>query len=139
MRVISKVLLIIIPILVISAFFVMDFSKESEITEKYQVGLSEIKKQYVIGEDISFSLFLTGYGNECGSYEILLKKNDRIIESKSIDIDCNRTASKDFDFVNIDIITLDHTLLESGDYVAKGEFSKNEGQNFQYEKTFIVT
>ncbi|HUU47608.1 MAG TPA: hypothetical protein VMW55_02370 [Nitrosopumilaceae archaeon] len=138
MRLVSKALLIIIPTIIILAIFAINSPKESEIKENYQLGLSGIKKQYVKGEMIIFSLFLKGYGSECGTYDVQLKKGDTIIERKSIDIDCTETVGKDFEFVNIDITTLEWTLLEAGNYTAVGEFTKNDGQKFQDQKTFTV-
>lgn len=138
MRRVSKALLIIIPAIIILAIFAINSPKESEIKENYQLGLSGIKKQYVKGEMIIFSLFLKGYGSECGTYDVQLKKGDTIIERKSIDIDCTETVGKDFEFVNIDITTLEWTLLEAGNYTAAGEFTKNDGQKFQDQKTFTV-
>ena len=135
----KKVILIIIPIVVILGFLIMEFPIESVNEEYYQVGLSGIKKQYVVGEEIIFSLFLKGYGNECGTYDVQLMKGDTIIESKSIVIDCTESVDKDFEFVNIDITTLELSLLEDGEYTAIGEFSKNNDKKIQDQKMFTVS
>ena len=138
MKFLSKILLLVIPGVIILALFMTNLSQESLTEENYQIGLSGIKKQYTIGDEIVFSLFLTGYGNECGSYEILLMKDTIPIERKSIDIDCSEKIDKDFEIINFDIITLELILLEAGDYTAIGEFTKVDGQKFQELKILKV-
>ncbi|MFQ5440375.1 MAG: hypothetical protein ACE5DL_02825 [Nitrosopumilaceae archaeon] len=138
MKTILKSLLVIIPILVIVTFLVIEFPKKSQAEENYQVGLSGIKKQYLVGEEGIFSLFLTGYGSECGSFEIRLLKNNEPIEGKSIDIDCSQIVRSDFENLNIDIVSLEWVFLEPGEYTVLGEFSKNNDKKNQDEKTFSV-
>lgn len=138
MKTLIKILLGSIPVGVIAAFIVLGYAQESDIEEYYQVGLSGIKKQYVVDEEIIFSLFLKGYGNECGSYGIRLMKGEIQIDEKSIDIDCDERVSKEFQTVNIDIVTIERVLLETGDYTASGEFTNNNGKKIQDEKHFTV-
>lgn len=138
MKLFLKTLLIIIPIIVILGLLVWSYTNESEIEEYYQLGLSGIKKQYIVDEKIIFSIFLKGYGSECGTYDIQLKSKDVTIKSNSISIDCTEIVGKDFDFVNIDVTTMEWTLLETGEYTAIGKFEKSDGQKFQDQKTFTV-
>jgi len=138
MKLVPKILLILIPTVIIFTVFVLGYAGEPEKEPYYKIGLSGIKKQYILGEEITFSLFLNGYGSECGSYKISLKKEDMEIESRSMDIDCEGDISGNLEFVNIDITTLELTLLESGAYTAIGEFSSNDGGKFQEKKTFTV-
>jgi len=138
MKTVTKILLGVIPLVVIGVLFVLNYSQETHIEENYLLGLSGIKKQYIAGEEISFSLFLKGYGSECGAYNILLMKGENQIEEKSIDIDCSERISKDFQSVNIDIVTLESILLETGDYTAIGEFTNVSAEKFQDKKNFTV-
>lgn len=138
MKKVSKFLLIVIPVAIIFAIFISDYFKESEIEPYYKVGLSGIKNQYFVDEELIFSLFLTGYGSDCGSYEVKVMKKDRQIDGRSIDIDCTEKISKDFEIINIDITTLELILTESGEYTVLGEFSNNNGEKFQEKKIFIV-
>jgi hypothetical protein len=136
---ISKILLIVIPVIIISSLFASDQRKEAEKEPYYKLGLSGIEEQYVVGEELTFSLFLNGYGSECGSYKVQVKKENKQIDGRSIDIGCTEEISKDFEFINIDITTLELILTESGEYIVTGEFSNKEGKKFQEEKTFTVT
>jgi len=138
MRLAFKSLLIVIPISVIFGLLVWSYTNNPEIEEYYQLGLSGIKKQYVINEKVIFSIFLNGYGSECGIYDVQLKKEDTIIDSKSISIDCTEIVEKKFEFVNIDITTLEWALPDLGEYAVVGEFTKSDGQKFQDQKTFTV-
>ena len=138
MKTLTKILLGSIPVVIIVAFFVLGYTLESDIEEYYQVGLSGIKKQYVVDEEITFSLFLKGYGSECGSYGIRLMKGEMQIDGKTIDIDCNERVSKEFQTVNIDIVTIERVLLETGEYTASGEFTNNNGKKIQDKKYFTV-
>ena len=121
------------------SLFAFDQHKEPEKEPYYKLGLSGIEEQYVVGEELTFSLFLNGYGSECGSYEVQVKKENKQIDGRSIDIGCTEEISKDFEFINIDITTLELILTESGEYIVTGEFSNKEGKKFQEEKTFTVT
>ncbi|MDH3610557.1 MAG: hypothetical protein OEM79_02210 [Nitrosopumilus sp.] len=138
MKIISKILLLIIPIIVISIIFVSNYSKEPEIEPYYKIGFSGLKEQYLVDDALTVSLFLNGYGSDCGSYEILIKKDNNQIEGQSIDIDCTKEISQDFEIINIDITTLTLILTESGSYTVIGEFSNNSGEKFQEQKTFRV-
>jgi len=134
----SKLFLIVIPILIIFAIFVSDYLKTPEIEPYYKIGLSGIKEQYVIGEDLSFSLFLNGYGSDCGSYEVQVQKEQILIEGRTIDIDCTKEISEDFEFINIDITSLTLILTESGTYTVIGDFSNKNEEKFQEKKIFKV-
>ena len=138
MKGISKILLTIISIVIISTIFASDYFKEPEKETFYKIGLSGIKKQYSVGEELKLTLFLNGYGSDCGSYEIQIKKEDKQIDGKSIDIDCSEEIIKDFEDINLDVITLELILIEPGPYVATGEFSNNSDERFQNVKTFVV-
>jgi len=134
-----KVLLVLIPVVIVFTVFVSDYFKEPEKEVFYKIGLSGIKKQYNVGDELAFSLFVNGYGSDCGSYEIQVKKDNNQIDGKSVDIDCTEAISKDFEVINLDVITLELVLSEPGSYVATGEFSNSKGERFQYEKTFSVS
>jgi len=134
-----KVLLIAIPIVIIFSLFVSNYENEPEIEAFYKLGLSGIKEQYFVGEELSFSLFLNGYGSECGSYGVKVKKDGKSIEGRSIEIECTKEISHDFEFINIDIIDYALILTESGAYTVTGEFSNNRGENLQDKKTLMVT
>ncbi|HUT05083.1 MAG TPA: hypothetical protein VMW74_00100 [Nitrosopumilaceae archaeon] len=138
MKNISKILLFVIPIVFILIVFVSDYLKEPEKEAYYKIGLSGIKEQYMVGEELTFSLFLNGYGSDCGSYEVQVLKDKESIEGRSIDIDCTKEISDDFEFINIDITTLTLILTESGTYTVTGEFSNRNGEKFQDKKTFTV-
>jgi hypothetical protein len=138
MRLAFKVLFIILPLVLISGLLVPSFTNEPENEQSYQLGISGIKKQYEVGEKVVFSIFLKGYGSECGIYDVQLRIENLAIESKSISIDCTEIVGKDFDFVNIDVTTMEWTLLESGEYTVIGKFEKSDGQKFQDQKTFRV-
>jgi len=138
MKNISKILLTIISIVIISTVFASEYFKEPENETFYKIGLSGIKKQYSVGEELKLSLFLNGYGSDCGTYEVQIKKEDKQIDGKSIDIDCSEEIIKDFEDINLDVITLELILIEPGSYVATGEFSNSNGERFQNEKTFVV-
>ena len=135
---ISKVLLLLIPIVVISLIFVSNYPQEPEIEPYYKIGLSGLKQQYLVDEELNVSLFLNGYGSDCGSYEIQIKKDNNQIDGRSIDIDCTKEISTDFEIINIDITTLTLILTESGTYTVLGEFSNQSGEKFQEQKTFTV-
>ena len=92
-----------------------------------------------MGEDLSFSLFLNGYGSDCGSYEVQVQKEQILIEARIIDIDCTKEISEDFEFINIDITSLTLTLTESGTYTVIGDFSNKNEEKFQERKIFKVT
>jgi hypothetical protein len=134
-----KILLVLIPVVIIFTIFASDYFKESEKEVFYKIGLSGIKKQYNVGDELKFSLFLNGYGSDCGSYEIQVKRGNNQIDGKSVDIDCTETISEDFEVINLDVITLELVLSEPGSYIATGEFSNSKGEKFQYEKTFSVS
>ena len=68
---------------------------------------------------------------------IRLLKNNQQIEGKSIEIDCSETVSKDFETVNIDIVSL-KSVLDPGEYTAFGEFSKNNDLVIEDKKIFFV-
>jgi len=138
MKNISKILLTIFFVVIISTVFASNYFKEPEIEAFYKIGLSGIKKQYVVGEELKLSLFLNGYGSDCGSYEVQIKKEDKQIDGKSIDIDCSEEIIKDFEDINLDLTTLELILIEPGSYVVTGEFSNTKGEIFQDEKTFVV-
>jgi hypothetical protein len=138
MKSISKILLIIISIVIISTVFASDYFKEPDKEAFYKIGLSGIKKQYSVDEELKLSLFLNGYGSDCGSYELQVKKDNKQIDGKTIDIDCSEEITKDFEDINLDVITLELILIESGSYVATGEFSNSNGKRFYDEKTFVV-
>ena len=84
-------------------------------------------------------MFLNGYGNDCGSYKIQVKKDDKQIEGRSIDIDCTKEISNDLEFINLDVTTLELSLVELGPYIVTGEFSNSKGEKFQDKKTFTVS
>jgi hypothetical protein len=109
-----KILLVLIPVVIIFTIFASDYFKESEKEVFYKIGLSGIKKQYNVGDELKFSLFLNGYGSDCGSYEIQVKRGDNQIDGKSVDIDCTETISEDFEVINLDVITLELVLSEPG-------------------------
>ena len=134
-----KTIFLLFPVVIILIVFVSDYFKESEKEVFYKIGLSGIKKQYSVGEEIKFSLFLSGYGSDCGSYEIQVKKDSKQIDGKAIDIDCTKDISKDLQLINLDVTTLELSLTEPGSYIAIGEFSNSEGEKFQYKKTFSVS
>ena len=138
MKNISKILLAIISVMIISTVFASEYFKEPEKESIYKIGLSGIKKQYFVGEELKLSLFLNGYGSDCGSYEVQIKKEDKQIDGKSIDVDCSEEIIKDFEDLNLDVTTLELILIEPGSYVATGEFSNSDGERFQDEKTFVV-
>jgi hypothetical protein len=138
MKNISKILLTIMSIVIISTVFASDYFKEPNKEIFYKIGLSGIKKQYSVGEELKLTLFLNGYGSDCGSYELQVKKEGKQIEGKSIDIGCSEKIIKDFEFINLDVTTLELVLVEPGSYVATGEFSNSNGERFQNEKTFVV-
>ena len=139
MKKFTKILLIVIPILIILTIFVSDDLKEPEIEPYYKIGLSGIKEQYVMGEDLSFSLFLNGYGSDCGSYKIQVKKDDKQIDGRSIDIDCTKEISNNLEFIHLNIITLESSLVELGPYIVTGEFSNSKSEKFQTKKTYTVS
>jgi len=139
MKSISKILLIVIPIVVISIVFASDYFKEVDKETFYKIGLSGIKKQYSVGEELKLTLFLNGYGSDCGSYELQVKKEGKQIDGKSIDIGCSEEIIKDFEFINLDVTTLELVLVEPGSYVATGEFSNSSGEKFQEKKNFSVS
>lgn len=134
-----KIILIVIPVVIILTVFVFDYFKEPENESYYKIGLSGIKKQYSVGEELKFSLFLNGYGSDCGSYEVQVKKDNNQIDGRSIDIDCTEEISEDLEFINLDVTTLELILTEPGSYTVTGEFSNNKGEKFQDEKTFTVS
>ena len=127
-----------IPIIAISVIFVINYLNEPEIESYYKLGLSGMKEQYFINEELTVSLFLNGYGSDCGSYLIQITKDNNQIEGRSIDIDCTKEISEDFEIINIDITTLTLVLTESGIYTVIGEFSNNSGEKFQEKKTFTM-
>jgi hypothetical protein len=133
-----KIFLIVIPIVIILTSFVLNYFEEPKTEAFYKIGLSGIKKQYSVGEELKLTLFLNGYGSDCGSYEVQIKKEGKQIEGKSIDIDCSEEIIKDFEDINLDVTTLELILIEPGSYVATGEFSNSNGERFQNEKTFVV-
>jgi hypothetical protein len=138
MKNISKILLTIISVVIISTVFASDYLKEDKKEVFYKIGLSGIKKQYSVGDELKLTLFLNGYGSDCGSYELQVKKDDKQIDGRSIDIDCSEEIIKDFENINLDVTTLELILIEPGSYVATGEFSNSNGERFQDEKTFVV-
>ena len=91
---------------------VSDYFKEFKKESYYKIGLSGIKKQYSVGEELKFSLFLNGYGSDCGSYKIQVKKDDKPIDGRSIDIDYTKEISNDLEFIHLDIISLELSLVE---------------------------
>jgi hypothetical protein len=138
MKNISKILITIISAVIISTVFASNYFKEPEKEVFYKIGLSGIKKQYSVGEEFQLSLFLKGYGSDCGTYEVQIKKEDNQIDGKSIDIDCSEEIINDFEDINLDVTTLELILIEPGSYVVTGEFSNSNGERFQDEKTFVV-
>ncbi len=134
-----KIILIIIPVVIILTVFESDYFKESEKELDYKIGLSGIKKQYSVGEELKISLFLNGYGSDCGSYEVQVKKDGKQIDGRSIDIDCTEEIRKDLEFINLDVITLELSLDDAGSYIATGEFSNSKGEKFQDKKIFTVS
>lgn len=138
MKNISKILLTIISAVIISTVFASDYFKEPEKEAFYKIGLSGIKKQYSVGEELNFSLFLNGYGSDCGHYEVQVRIDGNQIDGRSIDIDCSEKISDELEFINLDVTTLELSLIESGSYIATGEFSNSKGEKFQDEKTFVV-
>ena len=138
MKNISKILLLFIPIVIISGIFVSNYLKEPQIEPYYKIGLSGLKEQYLVNEEMNVSLFLNGYGSDCGSYLVEIKKGERQIDGRSIEIDCTKEISEDFENINIDITTLSLILKESGTYTIIGEFSNNNGEKFQEKKNFNV-
>jgi hypothetical protein len=139
MKKILKILIMIIPFVIILTIGASDYFKESEKEPYYKIGLSGIKKQYSVGEELRFSLFLNGYGSDCGSYEIQIKKEDKQIDGRTIDINCTKEISDDLEFINLDVTALELSLVESGSYIATGKFSNSKGEKFQTEKTFTVS
>lgn len=137
MKKLSKILLII-TIVIISGIFVSNYLKEPEVEPYYKIGLSGLKEQYLINEEMNISLFLNGYGSDCGSYQVEIKKGNTQIDGRSIEIDCTKEISEDFEIINIDITTLTLILTESGTYTIIGEFSNNNGEKFQEVKNFNV-
>ena len=133
-----KIIVIIIPVVIILTIFESDYFKESEKESYYKMGLSGIKKQYSVGEELKFSLFLNGYGSDCGSYEVQVKKDGKQIDGRSLDIDCTKEIMDDLEFINLDVTTLELSLAEPGSYIATGEFSSSKGEKFQDKKTFTV-
>jgi hypothetical protein len=133
-----KIFLIVIPIVIILTSFVLNYFEEPKTEAYYKIGLSGIKKQYSVGEELKFSLFLNGYGSDCGHYEVQVRIEDIQIDGRSIDIDCSEEISNEFEFINLDVTTLELSLIESGSYIATGEFSNSKGEKFQDEKTFVV-
>jgi len=138
MKNISKILLLFISIVIISGIFVSNYLKEPQIEPYYKIGLSGLKEQYLVNEEMNVSLFLNGYGSDCGSYLVEIKKGERQIDGRSIEIDCTKEISEDFENINIDITTLSLILKESGTYTIIGEFSNNNGEKFQEKKNFNV-
>jgi hypothetical protein len=138
MKNISKILLTIISVVIISTVFASDYLKEDKKEVFYKIGLSGIKKQYSVGDELKLTLFLSGHGSDCGSYEVQVKKDDKQIDGRSIDIDCSEEIIKDFENINLDVTTLELILFEPGSYVATGEFSNSNGERIQDEKTFVV-
>jgi len=138
MKDISKILLTIFFVVIISTVFASNYFKEPEKEAFYKIGLSGIKKQYSVGEELKLTLFLNGHGSDCGSYEVQIKKEGKQIEGKSIDIDCSEKIIKDFEDINLDVATLELILIEPGSYVATGEFSNSNDERFQNEKSFVV-
>jgi hypothetical protein len=134
-----KILLVAIPVVIIFTIFVSDYFKEPETETFYKIGLSGIKKQYSVGEELKFSLFLNGYGSDCGSFGVQVKKDGKQIDGRSIEIDCTEEISKDLEFINIDMTTLELSLAEPGSYTVTGEFSNSKGEKFQDKKTFSVS
>ena len=134
-----KIILLIIPFVLILTIFEYDYFKEPEKEAYYKIGLSGIKKQYSVGEELKFSLFLIGYGSECGAYEVQVKKDGIQIDGKSMDIDCTKEISDDLEFINLDVTTLELILAEPGSYIAIGEFSNSKSEAFQDKKTFTVS
>ena len=128
----------IIPFVIIVTVGASDYFKEYEKETHYKIGLSGIKNQYSVGEELKFSLFLNGYGSDCGSYEVQVKKDGKQIDGRSLDIDCTKEIMDDLEFINLDVTTLELSLAESGSYIATGEFSSSKGEKFQDKKTFTV-
>ncbi len=112
---------------------------EPKIEPYYKIGLSGIKDQYRIGEELTFSLFLEGYGSDCGSYEVKIIKDEKQIEGRSINIECTEEIAGDFKNINIDITTLTLMLNEPGRYTITGEFSNKNGEKFQDKKNIDVS
>lgn len=138
MKNISKILLLLIPIVIISGILALNVLKEPEIEPYYKIGLSGLKERYLVNEEMNVSLFLNGYGSDCGSYQIEIKKGDKQIDGRSIEIECTKEISKDFEDINIDITTFTLILRESGSYTIIAEFSNNNGEKFKEVKNFIV-
>jgi len=129
----------IILVVIILTIGLSDYFNESEKESYYKIGLSGIKKQYSVGEELRFSLFLNGYGSDCGTYEVQVKKDGKQIDGRSIDIDCTKEISEDLEFINLDVTTLELSLVEHGSYIVTGEFSNSKGEKFQDKKTFTVS
>ena len=134
-----KIILMIILVVIILTIGLSDYFNESEKESYYKIGLSGIKTQYSVGEELRFSLFLNGYGSDCGTYEVQVKKDGKQIDGRSIDIDCTKEISEDLEFINLDVTTLELSLIEPGSYIVTGEFSNGKGEKFQEKKTFTVS
>ncbi len=119
--------------------FSSENQEEVKIDPFYKIGLSGIKDKYAIGEELTFSLFLNGYGSECGSYEVQITKEGRQIEGREINIECTEKTAKVFENINVDITTLTLILSEPGIYIVTGEFSNKNGEKFQDKKNIEVS
>jgi len=135
----SKTLLIAIPFVIILTIGVSDYFKEFKKESYYKIGLSGIKKQYSVGDELKFSLFLNGFGSDCGTYKVQVKKDGKQIDGRSIDIDCTKEISDDLEFINLDVTTIELSLVELGPYIVTGEFSNSKSEKFQTKKTFTVS
>lgn len=134
-------LLIVISIIIIVSIVAFTNPNEPEKQVHYEIGLSGIKEQYVVGEELQFSIFLNGYGSPCGDYSAQVKKGEKLIEEWSLETSCiggEKEKKIDLEYHTSGTTTFKLTLTESGLYTVTGEFWKVEYGKFHTKENFTV-
>ena len=100
--------------------------------------MSGIKQEYVVGEELTFSIFLNGYGSPCGDYSAHVKKGEEFIDEWSLEALCLGEEKIDLEFHTSPHTTYKLILTESGSYTATGTFWKVGYGTFETSKNFTV-
>jgi len=137
----KKIILVVIPITIIVIVFVLGYTFEPTKQVHYEIGLSGITEQYVVSEELRFSIFLNGYGSPCGDYSAIIKKDNETIEFWNLDGLCPPTSEEiflDFEFSSSTMKPFKMILTESGSYTVIGEFERGDYDKIQATESFTV-
>ena len=129
------------PIAVISTIFGFVYFNEPVKEVHYEIGISGIKEQYVIGEQLKFSIFLNGYGSPCGDYKIKILKGDQFIDGGGVDMLCVGPPEEkfmDLEFYMPERTTFKLVLNETGSYTVTAEFWRIDYGKITTQKNFDV-